>query len=110
MKYSELDIKSLSDSEIYDLVMSGIVDYSKKEITPENNPDLLMVLGCSPLLMKARIVKMMHLYKQGYGKYVILTGGIGWHKLFKIENKKFKNEDERASYMKLKKKKYKKIF
>ena len=107
MKYSELDTSKLSDSKIYDIVMSGIKDYSKEEVNDENNPDLLIVLGASPIPMKARIVKMMHLYKKGFGKYVLLTGGDGWHKLFTIEKRKFKNDIEKSKYISTKKKKYK---
>lgn len=106
MKYSELDVEKIRDSEIYDLVMSGVRDYSKIPVEEENNPDFLVVLGASPKPMKSRIVKMMHLYKNGYGKYVLLTGGEGWHKLFKPEKRKFKDNVERYEYASGKRRKY----
>ncbi|MBQ9266795.1 MAG: YdcF family protein [Clostridia bacterium] len=109
MKFSDLDLKKLTDNDMYDLVMSGIVDYAGEEPLPENNPDFLIVLGCSPVPLKARVVKMMQLYQKGYGEYVLLSGGNGWHKLFKVENKAFKNEGEKYAYLQLKAKKYKEM-
>lgn len=109
MKFSDLDIKKLTDDDIYDLIMSGVVDYANEKPTDNNNPDFLIVLGCSPVPLKARVVKMMQLYKNGYGKYVLLSGGKGWHKLFKAEDKKFKNDAEKYAYMKLKAKKHKEM-
>ena len=102
MKYSELDVKKLNDNDIYDLIMTGIIDYASTEPTEETNPDFLVVLGCSPVPLKARIVKMMELYQKGFGKYVLLSGGNGWHKLFKQEKKSFKSDKERFEYMKAK--------
>lgn len=109
MKFSELDIDKLSDEDVFDLIMSGITDIANNRPTNDNNPDFLIVLGCSPTPLKARVVKMMQLYKNGYGKYVLLSGGKGWHKLFKAENKKFRSDDERSAYMRLKAKKYKEM-
>ena len=100
MNYSELDVSKLNDNDIYDLIMTGIIDFSKTEPTEENNPDFLVVLGCSPSPLKARIVKMMELYQKGFGKYVLLSGGTGWHKLFKPQNKTFTSDKERFEYMK----------
>lgn len=107
MKYSELDIKKLNDNDIYDLIMTGIINYADNKPNEKTNPDFLIVLGCSPIPLKARIVKMMHLYKEGYGKYILLSGGTGWHKLFKPEKKNFKSDKDRFEYMKLKANKYK---
>ncbi|MBQ9279972.1 MAG: YdcF family protein [Clostridia bacterium] len=85
MKFSELDYELLAKSEnidyVYDLVMAGVEDYSKIEPTSENNPDFLVVLGCSPVPVKSRVIKTIELYKKGYGKYILLTGGKGWHKI-----------------------------
>lgn len=107
MKYSELDTNKLNDNDIYDLIMTGIKDYSEEKPTEKTNPDFLVVLGCSPVPLKARVVKMMHLHKKGYGKYILFSGGTGWHKLFKPQNKTFKDEKSMSEYMKLKAKKFK---
>jgi hypothetical protein len=107
LKYSELDVKSISDSTAYDLVMSGVKDYAKIPADKKDSPDLLIVLGASPIPMKARIIKMMQLYKNGYGKYTVLSGGKGWHKLFKTEDRSFKDELERYTYYHGKRQKYK---
>ena len=98
MKYSELDVDKLNDNQIYDLVMSGVKDYATIPVYKKDSPDLLIVLGASPIPMKARIIKTMQLYKNGYGKYVILSGGTGWHKLFKVEPTPIKDELERYTY------------
>lgn len=107
MKYSELDISKISDSKAYDLVMSGVKDYAKIPVDEESSPDLLIVLGATPIPMKARIIKTMQLYKNGYGKYIVLSGGKGWHKLFKAENKTFNDDAERYTYYSGKRRKYK---
>ena len=107
MKYSELDINKLNDNQIYDLVMSGVKDYAKIPVDEESRPDLLIVLGATPIPMKARIIKAMQLYKNGYGKYIVLSGGKGWHKLFKTEDRSFKDELERYTYYSGKRRKYK---
>ena len=98
MKYSELDISKLNDNQIYGLVMSGVRDYAKIPVDEESRPDLLIVLGATPIPMRARIAKALQLYKNGYGKYIILSGGTGWHKLFKIEPTPLKDELERYTY------------
>ena len=99
MKFSELDITKLNDNDIYDLVMSGIRDYSKEDLTDENNPDFIVILGCTPLTLEQRILKLIELYDRGYGKYIILTGGFGWHKLFKADpNKSFKDDEDLMDY------------
>ena len=107
MKYSELDISKISDSKAYDLVMSGVKDYAKIPVDEESKPDLLIVLGATPIPMKARIIKTMQLYKNGYGKYIVLSGGKGWHKLFKTEDRNFKDDLERYTYYSGKRRKYK---
>lgn len=107
MKYSELDISKISDSKAYDLVMSGVKDYAKIPVDEESKPDLLIVLGATPIPMKARIIKAMQLYKNGYGKYIVLSGGKGWHKLFKTEDRSFNDDAERYTYYSGKRRKYK---
>ncbi len=100
MKFSELETSKLTESDIYDLVMSGVTDYSKQSPTPQTNPDFLVVLGCSPYPLKARVVKMMHLYNKGYGKNILFSGGKGWHKLFKKQKRSFSTSKEQDEYMK----------
>ena len=100
MNYSELDITKLTDEDKYNLVMNGVIDYGSIKSTKDNNPDFLVVLGCSPKVLKARILKMMELYKKGYGKYVLISGGNGWNKLFKPKKKTFKSDKEKFEYLK----------
>lgn len=107
LKYSELDIEKLNDNDIYDLIMTGVIDYAGNKPNEKTNPDFLIVLGCSPIPLKARIVKMMQLYKAGFGKYILLSGGTGWHKLFKSDKKTFRSNKDRLEYMQIKASKYK---
>lgn len=101
MNFSELDIEKLSPDDIYDLVMAGVKDYSKEYANDSNMPDFVILLGCTPLTLEQRVLKLVELYDKGYGKYIILTGGLGWHKLFKADpNKKFKDDAELQSYTK----------
>lgn len=101
MKFSELDISKLTTDDIYELVMSGIKDYAKEEATDSNNPDFIIVLGCPPLTLEQRILKLIELYDKGYGKYIIISGGLGWQKLFRADpNKKFKDDKELTEYAK----------
>ena len=85
MKFSELDYQLLEKPEnidlVYELVMGKIKDYAKEPPNSKTNPDCLVVLGCSPIPVKSRVIKTVELYKKGYGKYIILTGGKGWHKI-----------------------------
>lgn len=99
MKFSELDIKKLSPDDIYDLVMAGVKDYSKQHADETNMPDFIVLLGCTPLTLEQRVLKLIELYDKGYGKYIILTGGLGWHKLFKADpDKKFIDDKELFNY------------
>ncbi len=86
MKLSELQYSKLTEDEKYEIVMNGITDLSKFEVTDKSKVDLIIVLGCSPVPLEARIKKMMQLYKKGYSKNVLLTGGDGWQKLYKKKN------------------------
>ena len=99
MRFSELDINKLSQDDIYDLVMAGVKDYSKQNADDSNMPDFIILLGCTPLTLEQRVLKLIELYDKGYGKYIILTGGLGWHKLFKADpNKKFKDDKDLSDY------------
>ena len=100
MKFSELDIEKLSPDDIYDLVMTGVKDYSKENVNESNTTDFIILLGCTPLTLEQRVLKLIELYDKGYGKYIILTGGLGWHKLFKADpNKKFKDDKDLSDYV-----------
>ena len=98
MKYSELDYDLLkregNRDYVYDLVMSGIEDYSHKAPNDKTNPDFLVVLGCSPVPVKSRVLKLVELYKKGYGRYILLTGGKGWHRISQ------KSPEDRARMLK----------
>lgn len=99
MRFSELDINKLSQDDIYDLVMAGVKDYSKQNADDSNMPDFIILLGCTPLTLEQRVLKLIELYDKGYGKFIILTGGLGWHKLFKADpNKKFKDDKDLSDY------------
>ena len=106
MKYSELDINTLSEKQIYDLVMSEVRDYAKVPVDEAKSPDLIIVLGAAPAPMKPRVIKSMELFKLGYGKYIALSGGKGWHKLFvpdHVEMEKLKYDiDAQGEYVKKK--------
>lgn len=79
MKFSELDKSKLSLEEKYELVMHGIKDYAKDEANKEDKVDFLIVLGCRPVPLKARIIKAAELYKKKYAKYVLFSGGPAWN-------------------------------
>ena len=83
MKVSKLDYERLSEEDKYLIVMSRIIDFS--QITPKEGSlaDLIVVLGCSPIPLRARTLKMMELVNRGYGRNVLLSGGDGWQKLFR---------------------------
>ena len=83
MKLSELNYSFLTDDDKYELVMNGVYDLAMQEPTKETKSDLIIVLGCSPNPLEARIKKMMTLYRKGYGENILLTGGNGWQKLYK---------------------------
>lgn len=80
MKYSELDISKLTLDEKYELIMHGITNLSNKEARDDEKVDFLIVLGGRPATLKARIIKTIELYKRGYGKYILFSGGHGWNK------------------------------
>ena len=83
MKISELDYDKLTEEDMYNLIMSGLVDYEGQKLTDETKSDIIVVLGCSPRPLKARIKKMMALQRAGYSNKVLLSGGRGWQKLVK---------------------------
>jgi len=86
MKLSEIKFERLSDEDKYELVMSGIVDFSTEEPNDKTKSDLVIVLGCSPIPLRARILKMMTLVNKGFSKNVLLSGGNGWKKLYMKKN------------------------
>lgn len=79
MKFSELDKSKLSLEEKYELVMHGITDFAKEEANNDKKVDFLIVLGCRPIPLKARIIKAAELYKRKYAKYVLFSGGSAWN-------------------------------
>ena len=83
MKLSELQYSSLTDDEKFEIVMNGITDLYEKEVDDNSKVDLIVVLGCSPIPLEARIKKMMQLVRKGYSNNILLTGGNGWQKLYK---------------------------
>ncbi len=90
MKISELDYSKLSEDEMYSIVTSGIIDLEGVEPTDKTLSDVIVVLGCSPRPLKARIKKMMALQKSGYSKRVLFSGGKGWQSLVKKDPNKRK--------------------
>lgn len=80
MKFSELDLTKLSIEEKYELVMHGVTDYGKRKAKEKEKVDFLIVLGCTPRPLKARVVKAAELYKRGYTDYILLSGGHGWNR------------------------------
>lgn len=83
MKISKLNYEKLSEKEKYCMVMSNIVDLAQIEPSDDTKADLIIVLGASPIPIRARILKMMELVKKGYANKVLLSGGMGWEKLYK---------------------------
>lgn len=79
MKFSELDKSKLTIDEKYELVMHGIKDFAKEEADESKKVDFLIVLGCRPVPLKARIIKAAELYKRKYAKYVLFSGGPAWN-------------------------------
>lgn len=80
MKFSELDTSKLTIEEKYELVMNGVCDYAKENAKEEDKVDFLIVLGCRPAALKSRVVKAAELYKRGYAKYMLFSGGHGWNR------------------------------
>ncbi len=109
MKFLELDMGKLTDEDIYDLVMNDVIDYAKEKPDEKNHADFLVVLGASPIALKSRVVKMMELYKKGFGDNVLLSGGTGWHRLFKVTDKEFKNAGDKITSIHKKAQKRKEI-
>ncbi len=87
MKVSKLDYERLSDEEKYLIVMSKIIDFSHVTPKQDEKADVIVVLGCSPIPLRARTLKMMELVRNGYGQNVLLSGGKGWQNLFRKKNK-----------------------
>lgn len=83
MKISELDFSRLSEEDKYELVMNGIKDLNLENPTEKTKSDLIVILGCTPIPLRARILKMMSLVNKGYSKNILLSGGGGWKKLYK---------------------------
>ena len=81
MRISELDYSKLTDEDKYNLIMSNLVNYGEKQATDDSKADIIVVLGCSPRPLKARVKKMMELFKKGYSDSIVLSGGKGWQKL-----------------------------
>ena len=88
MKFSELDVSKLSLEEKYELIMCGIKDYAEENVSENTKVDFLIVLGCRPVPLKARIIKAAELYKKGYAKYLLFSGGHGWNRKVEIESDK----------------------
>ena len=83
MKISKLDFDSLSEEDKFNLIMHGIRDISEDEPSDNTKSDLITVLGCSPVPLRARVLKMMSLVKRGFSNTVLLSGGGGWQKLYR---------------------------
>ena len=88
MKFSELDISKLSLEERYELIMHGIQDYARVGVSEDTKADFLIVLGCRPVPLKARIIKAAELYKKGHAKYLLFSGGHGWNKKVEVASDK----------------------
>ena len=86
MRISELNYELLSEDEQYSIVMSNIYDMAKTVPNELEKADLIVVLGCSPIPLRYRILKMMELVKLGYSKNVLFSGGKGWQKLFRKQD------------------------
>jgi len=80
MKFSEINPSKLSIEEKYELIMNGIVDYGREKVNEDTEVDFLIVLGCTPRPLKARVVKAAELYLGGYAKYILFSGGYGWNR------------------------------
>lgn len=87
MRLSELDDKLLTNEEKFKIIMYGIKDFELENADDSSKSDLIVVLGCSPKPLEARVKKMMALYKKGYATNILLSGGDGWQKLFRKTNK-----------------------
>ena len=82
MRLSEIDIRKLTDEEKLAIVMSGIHDIETEEVGNHNRADMIVVLGASPRAVNSRIKKMIRLVNKGFSNRVLLSGGLGWHRLF----------------------------
>lgn len=88
MRFSELDTSKLTIEEKYELVMNGVCDYAKENAKAEDKVDFLIVLGCRPAALKPRVVKAAELYKRGYAKYMLFSGGHGWNRNVEADSDK----------------------
>lgn len=88
MKFSELDKSKLSLDEKYELIMHGIKNYANTDAKESEKVDFLIVLGCRPATLKARVVKAAELYKRNYARYVLFSGGLAWNNKIEKGSKK----------------------
>ena len=88
MNIADLNIDLLTDEEKFFLIMHGIDDLTKTRQEETKNTDMIIVLGCTPIPLRARVLKMMELVKMGASKNIMLSGGRGWTKLLKTPEKK----------------------
>jgi uncharacterized SAM-binding protein YcdF (DUF218 family) len=83
MRISELEYDKLTEDDMYNLIMSGVVDFGEQKATDDTKVDSIVVLGCSARPLKGRIKKMMQLQRNGYSNNIVFSGGRGWQKLVK---------------------------
>ena len=76
MKLSELDENLLTEEDKINLVMGGIKDVSELD-TSKRDSSIILVPGCSPGLLFARVSKARDLVKAGISNKVIFVGGEG---------------------------------
>ncbi len=88
MKFSKLNSQQLTIDEKYELIMAGIKNYAKEKATEADKVDFLVVLGCTPVPLKARVIKASELYRMGYAQYVLFSGGKAWNQRFIKDPKK----------------------
>lgn len=91
------DGKELTPEELFDFVIgNNITDLTQKERTNENMADIAIVLGNIELrTTKERALKAFELYKLGYVKRIIFTGGISKQR----DKKGFMHPESKKVYM-----------
>ena len=114
MYFSDLrpeDVDKLTNEQVYDIMMDGVFDLADSKSHSQNlRADFLVVLGASPVPLKARIIKALELFKQEKGENILFSGGTGWHRLYTFdENIKYRTLDELTKARFNKAKKYNEI-
>lgn len=86
MKISELKKHNLNEEQKIGFIMNNVKDIAKEDRRNFPKADCAIVLGCSPIPLKDRMLKAIQLYNLGFNDKILLSGGYGYHVLEKENN------------------------